>query len=211
MTIDTMITETGEYLGAPITRRLGDYSSITFRDNQIILDVTGIEPFSRKRIEETATKLRDLFQHDEKVTPSRSWTEKIKFIKKRNVTPLLFRDIVVVTRINGEVQAISQYQVEGDIKYTGTKPYTGKNEELFEQIHQALVIAYLKSWREEVKRYGKQIKELTKLITQAQVASSALGVLTYLAGLVNNTPRYQLLSIVSIIVAAVMTIIKKTI
>ena len=195
------------------SRRITQNISLTFQNNQVILDIPDTDRLSKKEHNDIIRDLNNLLVEEEKITQgSMTLAEKIDFyLKKRSMTPLLFRDIEVVTRINREVHSISRFQIDGDIEYIEAKPRTGKNQDNLNQIHQVTVQLYLKNWRNSVIQYGEIIRAIINTITWIQAWSSLLGVLVFLAGRINHLPKYQVLSIIPFFITGIMTCLKKRI
>jgi len=214
MTIDLMTYKTRKHAETTLlSKRLAQNISLTFQNNQVILDIPDTDRLSKKEYSEIIRDLNNLLVEEEKITQeSMTLAKKIDiYLKKRATTPLLFTDIEVVTRINREVHSISRYHIDGDVEYIEANPRVRKNKGNLNQIHQATVKLYMKNWRNSVIQYGEIIRALIKTITWIQVWSSFLGVLVFLTGRINHRPNYQVLSIIPLLTAVVMTWIKKII
>ncbi len=202
-------TETKDIAETTISTGLAGKITISSQGNQVILDLKNTGSFSDREYKKIIKDIDNLYHKEIKPDKYLSISGQIDFYLNRKVlTPLLFRELEIITKFNGEPQSISKYQIEGDIKYIGL-PKTRKNQDYLDQLHQSVVKFHLKNWRDNVIFYSEQLDVVVKTINRIQVISSILGVLTYIVGITSNVPRYQVMSGIPIILAFILTIIKR--
>ena len=110
-----------------------------------------------------------------------------------------------------EVVSLTSIDLTGDIRYHSTSQASPDNQEFIAQIHQTAIQLLMKRWRENLILTREIISSLVKTINKVQIYSSIIGSISFLSGIVTDTPSYLMLSIIPFLATGILALIKRII
>lgn len=181
---------------------------VTFHGSRVIIDLPD-QKLTSSKCDTIIGELEKLIGV-ETVPVSMSFSEKIKYIiENRKNMPVLPSRVSVLTRVNEEVISLTCIDLTGDIRFHSTGNFTGN--EYFTKIHHKTIQLLMKKWRDNVMQAREIITSIVKTINMIQVYTSVIGSLSFLSGLITDTPSYLLLSAIPFLATGILGLIKRTI
>jgi hypothetical protein len=188
----------------------GNIFRLTFQGNQAILDLPDIR-LSNNVCDKIIAELEKLIQ-EESAPRTRSLSENVKYVlDNRNYSPVLPSDVEVLTRVNDRVISLTICDLTGDIRFHSTGNLSPRDHEFNSKLHQATMRLVMKKWRDKITQTREIISNIISTINKLQAYSSIIGSLSFISGIITDTPSYLVLSFITFLVTGVLALVKRTI
>jgi len=181
---------------------------ITFQGNQAILDLPDIHLTSK--CDKIIAELEKLLQ-EESSTKTMSLSENVKYLHENRNFLLFPSDVEIITRVNNKVIAITICELTGDIKFHSNGTLSPREHKFYSKIHQATIQLFMKKWRDKITQTREIISNLVKTINKIQLYSSIVEALSLMSGVITDTPRLLVLSVIPFLVTGILALMKRTI
>ena len=202
------LTETSDYIRLEVDDN--HIIGLSFQGNRAILDLPD-KVFSRREREKVLAEL-EKYLHKDNALVSMSLSEKISYvIESRKFSPVFPSDVEVLTMVNDEVISITLVDLTGDIRYHSVINIAPENREFISQLHQITIQVLMRKWRESLIQTREIISSLVDTISKMQLYSGVIGSLSLLSGVVMDTPRYLMFSVIPFLFTGILALVKRTI